>query len=425
MKTVLVSGASIAGPTLAYWLGHYGFDVTIVERAPAIRTGGYAIDVRGAALSVLDRMGALEEVRQRGTDTIGTSFVNARGKRVVTMERGFGVIDACDVEIMRGDLAELLYHRTRDTTEYLFGDSIRSLDERDDGVHVTFEHADPRVFDMVIGADGLHSNVRRLVFGDEARFLRHLGSYMAIFTAPNTLDLDRWQLMQNRPGKVVSIKTARGNRDVKVTAFFSSPKFEYDHRDVERQREIVAHAFRGDGWEIPRLLEAMRVAPDFYFDSTSQVQMDRWSRGRVALVGDACGCPSPLTGQGSSLALVGAYVLAGEIAAAHGEHTAAFARYEETLREFVARNQKAASDVARNFTGTSALGVWWRDLNFRLMQFLPWGEWMFKLFMREIADAAKAVRIDDYAVPAETRSRSGRAHRLGSDTTAREALSDP
>ena len=400
-RHVLISGASIAGPALAYWLNRYGYRTTLVERAPAIRTGGYAIDVRGAALDVLERMGLLDEARRRGTDTLGTSFVNARGKRTVTMDRGFGVIDASDVEIMRGDLAEMLHQHTRDATEYLFGDSIRAMEERADGVLVTFERSAPRTFDMVIGADGMHSNVRKLAFGDEAQFIRHLGSYMAIFTAPNTLGLDRWQLMQNLPGKVVSIKTARGNAEVKVTAFYSSPKFEYDHRDLDSQRELVADAFRNDGWEVPRLMDAMRTAPDFYFDSTSQVHMDAWSRGRVALVGDACGCPSPLTGQGSSLALVGAYVLAGEIARAGGDHVQAFAAYERTLREFVTRNQKGASDVAKNFTSTSALGVWWRDVNFRMMQFVPWGEWMFKLFMREIAEAAKAVRIDDYAIRAQ------------------------
>lgn len=400
-RHVLISGASIAGPALAYWLNRYGYRTTVVERAPAIRTGGYAIDVRGAALDVLERMGLLDEARRRGTDTLGTSFVNARGKRTVTMDRGFGVIDASDVEIMRGDLAEMLHQHTRDATEYLFGDSIRAMEERADGVLVTFERSAPRTFDMVIGADGMHSNVRKLAFGDEAQFIRHLGSYMAIFTAPNTLGLDRWQLMQNLPGKVVSIKTARGNAEVKVTAFYSSPKFEYDHRDLDSQRELVADAFRNDGWEVPRLMDAMRTAPDFYFDSTSQVHMDAWSRGRVALVGDACGCPSPLTGQGSSLALVGAYVLAGEIARAGGDHVQAFAAYERTLREFVTRNQKGASDVAKNFTSTSALGVWWRDVNFRMMQFVPWGEWMFKLFMREIAEAAKAVRIDDYAIRAQ------------------------
>ncbi len=400
-RHVLISGASIAGPALAYWLNRYGYRTTVVERAPAIRTGGYAIDVRGAALDVLERMGLLDEARRRGTDTLGTSFVNARGKRTVTMDRGFGVIDASDVEIMRGDLAEMLHQHTKDATEYLFGDSIRAMEERADGVLVTFERSAPRTFDMVIGADGMHSNVRKLAFGDEAQFIRHLGSYMAIFTAPNTLGLDRWQLMQNLPGKVVSIKTARGNAEVKVTAFYSSPKFEYDHRDLDSQRELVADAFRNDGWEVPRLMDAMRTAPDFYFDSTSQVHMDAWSRGRVALVGDACGCPSPLTGQGSSLALVGAYVLAGEIARAGGDHVQAFAAYERTLREFVTRNQKGASDVAKNFTSTSALGVWWRDVNFRMMQFVPWGEWMFKLFMREIAEAAKAVRIDDYAIRAQ------------------------
>ena len=228
-KRILISGASIAGPALAYWLERYGFETTVVERAPAIRLGGYAVDVRGAGLAVLQRMGLLDEARRAATDTRATSFVDRQGRTTATFDRGFGVIDEGDVEIMRGDLAQLLHRATCDAVEYRFGDSIANLEHHDQGVRVTFERGETRDFDLVLGADGLHSRVRRLTFGDEAQFLRHLGSYMAIFSAPNFLELDRLQLMHNLPGKVVSLKPVRGNGELKVTVFFSSPPISYDH----------------------------------------------------------------------------------------------------------------------------------------------------------------------------------------------------
>ena len=397
MKNALVSGAGIAGPALAYWLHRYGFDVTLVERAPAIREGGYAVDVRGPALDVLDRMGLLAEVRRQNTDTLATSFVDRNGKRAATMDRGFGVIDAGDVEIMRGDFVRILYEVTKRHVNYLFSDVITSLKQRDSGVHVTFERSAPRTFDVVIGADGLHSNVRRLAFGDESEFMHHLGSYMAIFSAPNHMALDRWQLMLNLPGRIVSIKTTRGNAEVKVTAFFSSPPIRYDYRDLLHQKRLTAEAFADAGWEIPRLLAAMHGAPDFYFDSTSQIRLPSWSRGRVTLVGDACVGPSPLTGQGTSLALVGAYVLAGELARASGDHEVAFARYEAEVRAFAERNQASAAGIARGFAPQTPRGIWWRNLNFKLLPYIPWRNLVFKLAMRGIANAAKAITLSDYS----------------------------
>jgi 2-polyprenyl-6-methoxyphenol hydroxylase-like FAD-dependent oxidoreductase len=397
MKNILVSGASIAGPTLAYWLHRYGFHVTVVERAPAIREGGYAVDVRGAALDVLDRMGLLAHVRRENTDTLATSFVDQNGKRAATMDRGFGVIDSADVEIMRGDFVRILYAATNRHVNYLFSDVITSLEQRDDGVHVTFERNAPRTFDLVVGADGLHSNVRRLAFGDESQFIHHLGSYMAIFSAPNHMALDRWQLMFNLPGRVVSIKTTRGNAEVKVTAFFSSPPIRFDYRDLAQQKRLTAEAFADAGWEMPRLLAAMYQAPDFYFDSTSQIRMPNWSRGRVTLLGDACVCPSPLTGQGTSLALVGAYVLAGELAHAAGDHEVALARYEMAVRAFAERNQASAAGIAKGFAPQTPRGIWWRNLNFKLLPYIPWRNLVFNLVMRGIANAAKAITLSDYS----------------------------
>ncbi|MCY1059352.1 FAD-dependent monooxygenase [Nannocystis sp. SCPEA4] len=342
---ILISGASIAGPALAYWLRRHGFHPTVVERAPALRGGGQAIDVRGAALDVVDRMGLLAQVRGASTRMRGMSFVDAEGRELMrTTEATLtgGKIDSPDVELMRDDLARLLYDATRREVEYVFDDTITALAQDDDGVDVRFARGEPRRFDLVIGADGLHSTVRRLVFGEESRFIRHLGTYLAIFSVENFLELDHWQVFHNTDEAMVGIYSARDNREARAMLGFSSPPLEFDPRDVARQQQIVAERLAGVGWVAPRLLAAMATAPDFYFDSMSQIDLERWSQGRVALVGDAACCSSPMSGQGSSVALVAAYVLAGELAAADGDHRRGFAGYEAALRGYVAQNQQLA-----------------------------------------------------------------------------------
>ena len=405
MKNVLISGASIAGPALGYWLQRYGFRVTIVERAPALRPGGYAVDVRGAGLDVLKRMDLSDAARRENTDTLATSFVDENGKRAATMDRGFGVADANDVEIMRGDLARILYEATREHVTYVFSDAISALEESADGVRVSFNVRPAETFDMVIGADGVHSHVRRLAFGDEAQFMHTLGSYMAIFSAPNHLELDRWQLIYNQPGRVVSIKTARGNAIVTVAAFFSSAPLTYDYRDLEQQKRLTAAAYADAGWELPRLLSAMQQAPDFYFDSTCQIRMPRWSQGRVTLVGDACCCPSPLSGQGTGLALVGSYVLAGELANAAGDHTTAFANYERVMRPFAERNQAGAEGIAKGFAPQTPREIRRRNFALKVMNFLPGKDFMFKMAARAAAESAKSITLSDYRAASASGSR--------------------
>jgi 2-polyprenyl-6-methoxyphenol hydroxylase-like FAD-dependent oxidoreductase len=396
MKTILISGASVAGTALAHHLHRYGFDVTVVEPAPAPRAGGYAIDVRGPAIEVLARSGVEASVRALQCDTIASAFLDASGRHAVEMPRGFGVIDADDIEIMRADLVRILYGTTRTRVNYLFDDSIAALEQREHGVHVRFERAPARSFDLVIGADGVHSNVRRLCFGDEAQFVHFLGSYMAIFTAPNYLGLDRWQYVQNEPGRVTSIKSTNGNAELKVGLFFASPQLELDARDLAQARQLTAAAFSGSGWELPRLLPIMRDAPDFYFDATCQVHMPSWSLGRVALLGDAAWCPSPLAGQGSSMALIGAYVLAGELAAAGGGHVRAFANYESATRSFMQGNLDYSKSMVDGFAPKTKLGIWARNRSMALLRYMPANALAMKLAMRGLVKAANAITLRDY-----------------------------
>jgi 2-polyprenyl-6-methoxyphenol hydroxylase-like FAD-dependent oxidoreductase len=337
-RDILISGASVAGPALAYWLSRYGFHPTVVERAPQLRGGGYAVDFRGAAhLTVLARMGILDAVKARQTHLSRTTIVDEQGRPVARMPAH---VFAGDVEILRGDLATILHEATLDTTEYLFGDSITRLEERPGGVHAWFSRASPRTFSLVVGADGLHSNVRRLAFGEHDRFIEDLGLCVSIFSVPDWPGLDQAGLLCSVPGRTAGVFGAGDGRAI-AQLYFAAPGVSYDHRDAAQQKKIVAEAFAGMGWRVPQLLEAMQEAPGFYFDTVSQVRLDSWSAGRVALLGDAA-CAAGPGGNGTGNAVVAAYVLAGELAAARGDHQAAFQRYQQLLRPYVARGQRQA-----------------------------------------------------------------------------------
>lgn len=392
-RTILISGASITGPALAYWLTRYGFRPTIVEKAPTLREGGYAIDIRGAAQKVVERMGILDEVRKVHTHMQGMMYVNSHNTQIahITPEQMAGGGDL-DIEFLRSDMAHLLYQLTREQTEYLFNDSITSLVEREDGVEVTFERNPPRTFNLVVGADGVHSNVRALVFGEESQFSQYLGYYVAIFTTPNHLNLDHQELIYRMPGKIASMYSARDNREAKAMFYFTSPLLAYDRHDVRQQKHLLAEAFAGEQWEIPRLLESMWQAPDFYFDAVEQIHLEQWAKGKVALVGDAGYCASPLSGQGTSLALVGAYVLAGELSRAAGEYRLAFATYQQEMRAYVELNQKTAPGNGQMLIPPTSFQIWFTTQNIRLFPYMPWKG----LIMKAIRKPYDAISLKDY-----------------------------
>ncbi len=339
---VLVTGASIAGPALAHWLRRRGGEVTVVEQAPGLRPGGQAVDARGVAKEVIRRMGLDAKVRAVCTDTAGAYTVDADGNVLETYraedDGGDGYIS--EIEVLRGDLSRVLYDDTRDDVDYVFGDRIAQVTQDADGVDVTFASGDRRRFHLVIGADGLHSALRGMVFGTREQFVRHLGLVLAFYSVPNEFGLDRWLIDYQEAGRSAGLRPVHDATQAIAMLSFPSPDFDIDYRDVGAQKRLLREQMTGFGWETQRILAHLDDASDFYLDQVAQVVMDRWSSGRVGLIGDAAFSASPMSGAGTGLALVGAYMLAGELAAADWNPEAGFAGYEERMRSYVEANQE-------------------------------------------------------------------------------------
>ncbi|MDT0570951.1 FAD-dependent oxidoreductase [Streptomyces sp. DSM 3412] len=345
-KKVLISGAGVAGLALAYWLDRHGFHVTVVERAPQVRHGGYAVDFRGEALHVLDQMDLLEPIRALDTEMGDAAMVDAEGRQYATLP---AAVFAGDLEVPKAELTRQLYAAAQDRAEYLFGDSISAAEQDADGVNVTFESGPSRRFDLLVGADGLHSRVRSLVFGPEERFVQPLGIHTAIFSLPNYLGLHHTGQLYVSPGKAANMFADDAGGRARAALHLAAEHLKYDRHDIGEQQRIIAEGFAGEGWEIPRLLTEMRAAEDFWFDTNAQAVMDTWVSGRVVLLGDAGYCAAPTSGRGTSQALIGAYVLAGELARADSDHTAAFITYEKAMRPFVTEHQAVGREGAERF----------------------------------------------------------------------------
>lgn len=375
---VLISGAGIAGPALAYWLAHYGFEPTLVEKAPGLRSGGYVIDFWGAGFELADRMGLLPEIARHGYKVRELRVVNESGKRISgfptdTFSRATG---GHYITIARSALGAAIFHKIENQVETIFGDSVAAVEQNQQCVRVTFEGGMVRDFDLVVGADGLHSNIRRLVFGPQDQFEYYLGYKVAAFETAGYRPRDELvYVIYTEVGQQVGRFTLRDDRTLFLFTFADEQRKDADAVDVQAQKALLRRRFGHSGWECPQILERLEACDDLYFDRVSQVRMDPqqglWTRGRVTLVGDAASCVSLLAGQGSALAMVAAYILAGELYRAKGDYASAFARYQELFGPFVREKQKAALRFAGSFAPKSKLSLFLRNQIMKLLT-IPW-----------------------------------------------------
>ncbi|HEX4232311.1 MAG TPA: FAD-binding domain [Bryobacteraceae bacterium] len=392
---ILISGAGVAGPTLADWLVQYGFETTIVEKAPKLRTGGYIIDFWGAGFDVADRMGLMPEIREKGYVVEDVRVVNQSGKPIAGFPaKAFArATRGRYVSLPRGDLATSIFGKIEGKVETIFANSIDRIDQTEDGAEVTFEGGEVRKFDLVVGADGLHSRVRELVFGAQSRFEKYLGYKVGAFEAEGYRPRDGLiYVMYTQVGQQIVRFAMRGDRTMFLFTFADDRADR--NIDTKGQKALLRERFGNSGWECPRILAALDSSDDLYFDRVSQIRMDPkeglWTRGRVTLVGDAAFCVSLLAGQGCALAMVAAYILAGELHRTHGDYAEAFTRYQELFGPFIVEKQKAALRFAGMFAPKSQFAMFLRNQIMNLMRI----GWVADLAVgRDLADR---IALPDY-----------------------------
>ena len=394
---VAINGAGIAGTALAYWLQRNGHEVVLIEKAHQFRTGGFAVDFWGVGYTVAERMGILPEVRERGYAIQELRIVDERGRKV----GGFSTdtlrrrMKDRFTTVPRGDLAAAIFRTIENRIETLFDNSISAIDERATGVLVSFEHGAPREFDLVIGADGLHSTVRDLVFGPERQFEKQLGYRVAVIEVEGYRPRDELVFVTyTTPGRQVGRFPLRGDRTMFSFLFVSERMTSPEPLDAKGRKALLHQVFADAGWECLHILQAMDQISDVYYDRVSQIRMDGWSKGRVMLIGDAAACVSLLAGEGAGLAMTEAYVLAGELNRAGHDYQAAYRRYEELLRPFVEGRQKSVRYFASAMVPKTRVGVWIRNQVTKLMAFPPVAHYFLSRELRDNFD------LPNYDVPA-------------------------
>jgi 2-polyprenyl-6-methoxyphenol hydroxylase-like FAD-dependent oxidoreductase len=362
---IIINGIGVAGPALAYWLTKSGHDVVLVEKSASLRAGGYIIDFWGLGYDIVEKMGLIPEIRGLGYQMREVRFVDAQG-----VKRGGFNVDVFGrmtnnrfTSLRRSDVSATIYHAISGRIETILGDSVAAIDEYDDGVHVSFDHAPPRDADLVIGADGLHSRVRQRVFGAESDFAVSLDYHVAAFEVDGYGPRDDLVYVSHSvPGRQISRFSMRDDKTLFLFVFRN------EYMSSGAPKAIITNAFAGAGWEWPQIESELERTNDLYFDTVSQIRMEHWTKGRVALVGDAAACVSLMAGEGTGLAIAEAYVLAGELHACQGDFAKAFVRYEQRLMPFLKKKQASAAKFAATFAPRTSFGIRFRDAVTKLIR---------------------------------------------------------
>jgi len=342
-KKVLISGASIAGPTLAFWLAKYGFDVTVVERSKSLRLGGQNLDIRGTGRAIARMMGIEKEILDANTGEIGLQFVNRNNKVEAAFPADGPGSFTSEAEILRGDLVNILYNKTKDDAQYIFGKYIEAVNQDNSNVKITYSDGSTDITDLLIVAEGIRSTTRQLLFGEEPE-IKFMGLYNAWYTIPKQDTDTNWARWYTATESRVLLLRPDNHGTTRASFSFLSDHIGYQQLSNAEQKKILKEKLSGIGWEEQRLKKEIEKNEDVYFDGISQVHAPRWFNGRTGMIGDAAYCPTPLTGMGTTLAIVGAYLLAGELSQ-HEKHEDAFAAYEKRMRPFVEDVQRLPPGV--------------------------------------------------------------------------------
>ncbi|WIM87523.1 FAD-dependent monooxygenase [Candidatus Mycobacterium wuenschmannii] len=386
---VLISGGGIAGPSLAYWLTRHGHTVTIVEQAAELRTGGQAVDFRGPAITVLEKMGLLAQVQAGATSMGPLILVDSRGNEVAQLP---SEVVSGEIEMHWGTFARILYETVHHDVDYRFGVRVTAADDDAQRVKVTFSDGSSGSYDIVVGADGLHSGLRRLAFGPEQDYVTQLGQCFGFFDIENRLRQDHCGMAYIDSGRTAALQAIHADKPARASLFLNDPRIDFDYRDTEGNKRLFAERFAGMGWQVPHVLADLAKAPVVYFDSIAQVHMDSYARGRVCLTGDAAWCASPRSGMGTTLALVGSYVLAHELGSAEGDYAAAFDRYQRLMMPYVERCQKVALQALKADRYSSGWRATLRNTALQLLRIPAVGRFV----ARQSLATARSFTLPDY-----------------------------
>jgi 2-polyprenyl-6-methoxyphenol hydroxylase-like FAD-dependent oxidoreductase len=392
-QKILVTGASLTGPTLAYWLNRYGFEVVVAERAPELRLGGQNIDVKGPAQEIAFKMGIEEIIREKNTTEAGMRWVNSQNKTLAEFSKESSLSMTQELEILRGDLVQILYDHTKDDVEYRFDEYITDLKQFDDRVDVTFSSGKSETFDLVIVAEGIGSHTRKLAFRKQPEF-KFLGLYTAYLTIEKASTDSNWARWCNAAKGIVFLLRPDNYGSTRASITFTAEEDEYKGLSLEEQKTALIDRIKGSGWESVRLIKEIRKTKDLYFDRISQVKAPRWSEGRIAVVGDAAYCATPIAGKGTDLAMAGAYLLAGELFAAN-TYQESFNAYEDRMRPYVEKCQKLPPGIPKLVYPQSRLGVHILNGAVSLVGSKP-VKWLIGLFGSEKKAPKKEFILPDY-----------------------------